>query len=92
MGRRRNELRNAADLVLELRIIVAVRAENQFFYANFSAPPLLASAPSLHLLWRRHWAQPSLGGTSFVWGAQAVIWGGTAPKCPPPRGAGPAFK
>ena len=31
---------------------------------------------------------PRLGGTIFVWGAQAVIWGGTAPKCPP-LGAGP---
>ena len=55
MGRRRNELRNAASLILKLRIIVvAVRSEDQFLYANFSPPPLLASAPSLHLLWRRH--------------------------------------
>ena len=23
------------------------------------------------------------GGTIFVWGAQAVIWGGTAPECLP---------
>ena len=38
MGRRRKELRNAADLILELCIIVAVRSENQFIYANFSAP------------------------------------------------------
>ena len=35
MGRRQNELRNAADLILELCIIVAVRSENQFLYANF---------------------------------------------------------
>ena len=23
------------------------------------------------------------GGTILAWGAQAVIWGGTAPECPP---------
>ena len=40
MGRRRNELRNAADLILDLHIIVAVRSKIQFLYANFSAPPL----------------------------------------------------
>ena len=35
-------------------------------------------------------AQSSLGGgTIFDWGAQAVIWGGTAPESP--RGAGPAM-
>ena len=46
MGRKRNELRNAASLILKLRIIVAVRSEDRFLYANFSAPPpLLASAP-----------------------------------------------
>ena len=28
-------------------------------------------------------AQSSLGGTIFVWGAQAAIWGGRAPECPP---------
>ena len=40
MGRRRNELRNAASFILKLRIIVvAVRYEDQFLYANFSAPP-----------------------------------------------------
>ena len=34
---------------------------------------------------------PRLGGTIFVWEAQALIWGSTAPECPPPpRGAGPA--
>ena len=26
---------------------------------------------------------PRLGGTIFVWGAQAVIWGGTVPECSP---------
>ena len=26
---------------------------------------------------------PRLGGTIFVWGVQALIWGGTAPECPP---------
>ena len=30
---------------------------------------------------------PRLGGTLLAWGAQTVIWVGTAPKCP--RGAGP---
>ena len=54
MSRRRNEVRNAAFLILKLRIIVAVRSEDRFLYANFSASPLLAIAPSLHLLWRRH--------------------------------------
>ena len=39
MGRKRNELRNVADLILELRIIVAVWFEDQFLYSNFSAPP-----------------------------------------------------
>ena len=28
-----------------------------------------------------------LGGTILVWGAQAVIWGGTDPECPPWRRA-----
>ena len=31
---------------------------------------------------------PRLGGTIFVWGAQAVIWG-ARPRNAPPRGAGP---
>ena len=26
-------------------------------------------------------------GTTLAWGGQAVIWGGTAPKCPPWRRA-----
>ena len=39
-------------------------------------------------------AQSSLGGGGHnfrLGGAQAVIWGGTAPECTPP-GAGPGFK
>ena len=39
MGRRRNELKNAACLILKLRIIVAVRSEDRFLHANFSASP-----------------------------------------------------
>ena len=59
MGRRRNELRNAAGLILKLRINCSrIRSEDQFLYANFRVPPLLANAPSLQLLWQRHWAQP----------------------------------
>ena len=61
MGHRRNELRNAAGLILKLRIIVAVQSEDQFLYAKFSAPLLLARVPSLHLLGSphslRHWAK-----------------------------------
>ena len=38
MRRRRNELRNAACLILKLRVIVVVRSEDRFLYANFSAP------------------------------------------------------
>ena len=58
--------------------------------------------PRNALQWHRAWyfllgrAQPSLGrhtsrlgSTLLAWGAQAVVWGGTARKCPP-RGAGPA--
>ena len=57
-GRRRNELRNAADadLVLRLRIIVAVQDLKISFYKQILLwPPLLASAPSLRLLYRWHW-------------------------------------
>ena len=43
-------------------------------------------APSL-LIFSGH--SPRLGGTIFVWGAQVVIWGGTVPECPLPRGARP---
>ena len=50
-----------------------------------SQTPIWASictpiAPSL-LISSGH--SPRLGGAIFVWGAQAVIWGGTAPECPP---------
>ena len=45
MGRRRHEQKNADGLILKLRMIVAV--QNRFLLANFSAPSLLASAPSL---------------------------------------------
>ena len=41
-------------------------------------------APSL-LISSGH--SPRLGGRIFVWGAQALIWGGTAPECPPLRRA-----
>ena len=61
MGCKQNELRNAAGLILKLRIIVAVRSKDQSLYAKFSAPSLLASAP--HFIC-------SGNGT----GAQAVIW------------------
>ena len=40
---------------------------------RFKAPNLLISSGH----------SPCLGGTIFVWGAQAVSWGGTAPVCPP---------
>ena len=40
MGLRRNELKNVADLILELRVIVAVRSENQFLqYMQILVPP-----------------------------------------------------
>ena len=58
MGRRRNELRNAADFILRLRVIVAEQDLKISFYKQilwFPPPPLLASASSLRLLWRRHW-------------------------------------
>ena len=38
------------------------------------------AAPSLEI---SSGHSPCLGGTIFVGGAQAVIWGGTAPVCPP---------
>ena len=56
MGRRRNELRNAAGLVLKLRLFVAVQDLIISFYTQkvqfmlVPPPPLLASAPSLSLL------------------------------------------
>ena len=55
MGHGQNELRNAAGLIFKLRIIVAAQFKNQSLYANFSAHPVLVSAPSLRLLWQRHW-------------------------------------
>ena len=70
MARRRNKLRNPVGLIgpsfldmntdlLELRILVAVQDLKMSFYMQkfnlFCAlPPLLASTPSLRLLWRRH--------------------------------------
>ena len=35
---------------------IAFGGWDQLLYANFSAPLLLASAPSLHLFWQRHWS------------------------------------
>ena len=43
---------------------------------------LRSKAPNL-LISSGH--SPRLGGTIFVWGAQAVSWGGTAPVAPPWR-------
>ena len=55
MGRRRNELRNFAGLILKLRIIVAVQdLKITFFIMQILVPPLLASALSLRSLWQRH--------------------------------------
>ena len=58
MGRRRKDLRNAAGLILKLRIFVAVQDLNNSFYRQkfnlFYCPPLSASAPLLRFLWRWH--------------------------------------
>ena len=85
MGRRRNELRNAAGLILKLRIIVAVQDLKIIFYMQILFPPLLASAPSLRLLWRRHCVDVwfdffphkfrHASRTKF-WGGATKIWGG----------------
>ena len=56
MGRRRNKLKNAAGFILKLRKFVAEQNLNISFYMQILVPPLLASAPSLYLLWRRHWS------------------------------------
>ena len=46
MGHKQNELRNAAGLILELRITVAVQNLKISFYMQILVPPLLlASAP-----------------------------------------------
>ena len=51
-------LRNAAGLILKLRKIVAVQDLKISFCTQILVPPpLLASAPSLRLLWRRYWIQ-----------------------------------
>ena len=75
MGRRRNKLRNAADIIgvsfldmntelLKLGILVAELDLKISFYMQkfsfFSALPFSASAPSLRLLWRRHWLAAGL--------------------------------
>ena len=39
MGRRQNEPRNAADLILKLRIIVAVQDLKISFYVQILVPP-----------------------------------------------------
>ena len=40
------------------------RSEDQFLYAKILVPPpLLASAPSLRLLWRRYWIQLRIQAT-----------------------------
>ena len=58
MGRRRNELRNAAGLILKLRMLLAEQDLKISFYMQaLVPPPLLPSAPSLRLLWRRHWVE-----------------------------------
>ena len=51
-------LRNAAGLILKLRKTVAVQDLKIGFCTQIlEPPPLLASAPSLRLLWRRYWIQ-----------------------------------
>ena len=55
-------LRNAASLILKLRKIVAVQNLKISFCTQILVPQLsegalLASAPSLRLLWRRYWIQ-----------------------------------
>ena len=52
-----------------------VSPQKTLIWASICAP----KAPSL-LISSGH--SPRLGGTIFVWGAQAVSWGGTAPVCP----------
>ena len=66
-GRRRNELRNAAGLILKLRKIVAVHdLKISFCRQILVPPPLLATAPSLRLLWRRYWIQFWIQATRVV--------------------------
>ena len=55
-----------------------VSPQKTLIWASICAP----KAPS-QLISSRH--SPHLGGTIFVWGAQAVSWGGTGPVCPPWR-------
>ena len=58
MGHRQNEIRNAAGLILKIRIIVAVQNMKISFHMKILVPPpILASAPSLCLLWQRHCLQ-----------------------------------
>ena len=61
MGRRRNELRKAAGLILKLRIIVVVQDMQMRFFMQILVPPQFWLVPSLHFLWRRHWFDPWLG-------------------------------
>ena len=51
-------LRNVAGLILKLHKIVAVQDLKIGFCTQILVPPpLLASAPSLRLLWQRYWIQ-----------------------------------
>ena len=64
MGRRRSELRNADGLILKLPISVVVQDVKVSFYKQIPVPlPLSAIAPSLRLIWLRHWAEFKLLGT-----------------------------
>ena len=50
--------------ILKLRIIVAVQDLKISLYKQILVPyPVLASAPSIHFLWRRHWIQPWIQAT-----------------------------
>ena len=80
MCRRRNEQRNAAGVILKLRIIVAVRFEDQFLYANFSAPHFLLAPPQFICTgkWRRHWLHLTrIPGVPAKPGFLATVFGQT---------------
>ena len=55
MGRRRNELRNAAGFIFRLRIIAGVQDLKISFYEQILVPLFLPGALSLRMLWRPHW-------------------------------------
>ena len=78
-------LRTISRVKTKKKVFTAESTTNRYLLTNSKVMMSILRVSGLELHQACYFleAQSSFGGTILVWGAQAVIWGGTAPECPP---------